>query len=162
MGLFDFPNPVNETAARVVAAGVATMAGTAIALDQPLLILPLVYGFAARVMAGPRFSPLGLLATKVIVPRLPGPHQLSPGPPKRLAQAMGLAFSATALLLAFGGGNKRGAYRVLGVLMAAASLEALFGICVACRLFPLLMRAGLVPEETCRECNDIWSRARAA
>lgn len=162
VGFFGFPHPVNETSARVVATGVVAMATSASLADQPWIMVPLAYGFAARVAAGPKLSPLGMVATRVVTPRLHVEHRYSPGPPKRLAQAMGLAFSATALLLAFGGGNKRGAYRVLGVLMAAASLEALFGICVACRLFPLLMRAGLVPEETCRECNDIWSRARAA
>ena len=24
-------------------------------------------------------------------------------------------------------------------------------------MFPLLMRAGVVPEEACERCNDIWA-----
>jgi hypothetical protein len=47
---------------------------------------------------------------------------------------------------------------VLAGLLAAASVEAFFGFCVACRVFPLLMRAGLIPEDVCRECLDIWGR----
>jgi hypothetical protein len=160
--LLEFPNPVNEVAARVVAGGVVAMAGATIALDQPLLMLPLAYGFAARVASGPRFSPLGLLATKVVAPLIPGPPREAPGPPKRLAQGIGLAFSAAALVLAFGFGKRKAAYRVLGALMVAASLEAFFGLCLACRLFPFLMRIGLIPEEACRECADIWTRGAPA
>ncbi len=154
--MFDFPNPVNETSARIVAGGVVTMAAATMALDQPLILLPLTYGFGARVLAGPRFSPLGLLATKVITPKLDIEHKMVPGPPKRLAQGIGFTMSATALLLAFGFRRRRAAYAVLGALTAAAALESFFGYCIACKLFPLLMKAGIVPEEACRECADLW------
>ncbi|RKS80457.1 uncharacterized protein DUF4395 [Motilibacter peucedani] len=156
--LVGFPDPVNETSARVVAGGVVALSTATIALDQPWLLAPLTYGFAARVVAGPRFSPLGQLATRVVTPRIRAEHRFVPGPPKRLAQGVGLAVSASALVLHYGFGRRRAAYSVLGVLVAAASLEAFAGFCVACRAFPLLMRAGLVPEGTCERCADIWSR----
>jgi hypothetical protein len=156
---FSFPNPVNETSARVVAGGVVAMAAGAIAFDQPWLLAPLTYGFAARVAAGPRFSPLGLLATKLVTPRLPVTHRFTPGPPKRLAQAMGLTMTATASILA-ASGKRRLAYRVLGLLIVAAGLESAFGICLACRLFTVLMRAGLIPHSMCEECSDLWARDR--
>jgi hypothetical protein len=159
--LIGFPNPVNETSARVVAGGVVTMSAFTIALDQPWVMFPLVYGFAARVLTGPKLSPLGQLATKVVTPRIDVEHKFVAGPPKRLAQGMGLAMSATALVLYYAAGRKRAAYGVLGMLMAAASLECFFGFCIACRLFPLLVRMGLVPEDTCRQCMDIWSREPA-
>ena len=158
--LFRFPNPVNETSARVVAGGVATMATATVALDQPWLLVPLTYGFAARVATGPTLSPLGQLATRVVTPRLSLTHRFSPGAPKRLAQGLGLAMSGTALLLHYGFGRKKAAYRVLGMLIVAAALESFFGICLACKLFPFLMRAGLVPDSVCQECADIWSRSR--
>jgi hypothetical protein len=153
-GLIGFPDPVNETSARVVAGGVVAMTAATIAFDQPWILAPLTYGFAARVLTGPKLSPLGRFATQVVTPRLPIEHRLVPGPPKRLAQGMGLTMSAGALALA-ASGRRRSAYRVLTVLLGAASLEAFFGICLACRLFPLLMRLGVVPEETCRRCADI-------
>jgi hypothetical protein len=156
--MLDFPNPVNETSARLVAGGVVAMAVTTVAADQPWLMFPLTYGFAARVLSGPRFSPLGLLATRVITPRIERDHKLVPGPPKRLAQAMGLAMSSTALVLHYRYGRRRAARRVLGVLIGAAGLEAFFGVCLACKMFPLLVKAGLVPEKSCEQCNDIWSR----
>jgi hypothetical protein len=131
--------------------------GTAtIALDQPWILLPLTYGFAARVLTGPKLSPLGQLATRVVTPRLKREHRFVPGPPKRLAQGVGLAMSGSALALV-ATGRKRAAYRVLAGLVGAASLEAFLGICIACRAFPLLVRAGIIPEDVCRECADIWS-----
>jgi hypothetical protein len=156
--VLSFPNPVNETSARVVAGGVVTMATATVAFDQPWLLVPLTYGFAARVATGPTLSPLGQLATRVITPRLPGPHRQAPGAPKRFAQALGLLMSSSATALYFGYGRKRAAYGVLGGLIAAAGLEAGFGICLACKLFPLLIRAGVVPDSVCAECANIWDR----
>jgi hypothetical protein len=157
--LFGFPNPVNETSARVVAGGVVAMASATVVLDQPWILAPLTYGFAARVLTGPRLSPLGLFATKVVTPRLDVEHRFVPGPPKRLAQGVGLALSATSSVLVLKG-RKRAAYGVLAMLITAAALEAFLGYCIACRLFPVLMRLGIIPEDVCQECSDIWNRDR--
>ena len=156
--LLSFPNPVNETSARIVAGGVVAMAATAVAADQPWLMVPLTYGFAARVATGPKLSPLGQLSTRVITPRLKVRHRYSPGPPKRFAQAVGLTFSATALALHYRYGRPRAAKAVLAGLIGAASLEAGLGLCLGCKMFALGMRAGVVPESVCEECNDIWNR----
>ena len=50
-------------------------------------------------LTGPKASPLGLLVTKVVTPALPIEGRLMPGPPKRFAQGIGVAFSSTALVL---------------------------------------------------------------
>lgn len=157
-----FPDPVNETSARVVAAGVVTMTAAAVALEQPWLMAPLTYGFAARVVAGPTFSPLGQLATRVVTPRLAGPHRLVPGPPKRMAQAAGLALSAGALALHYGFRRPGAAKIVLSCLLAAATLESAFGVCLVCRAFPLMARAGLVPTALCADCTDVLRRLEQA
>jgi Domain of unknown function (DUF4395) len=96
----------------------------------------------------------------VVTPRLRVEHRYSPGPPKRLAQGMGLAMSAAALGLHYGAHRPRAARMVLGVLAAAAGLEAGFGLCLGCKLFELGMRAGVVPESVCEECRDIWRNPR--
>ena len=158
---FPFPDPVDEVSARLVAGGVVGLAGATLLLDRPWLLAPMAYGFGARVLAGPAFSPLGLLVTKVVRPRLPVAAKPVPGPPKRLAQGLGLLMSSTALGLAVTG-RKRAGYTVLGGLLAAASLEAFAGYCLACRAFPTLIRAGLVPEDACERCADIWGEGRAA
>ena len=152
-----FPNPVNEVTARVVAGGVVLLALAAIVLQQPWLSVVLAGGFLLRVLSGPRFSPLALLASRVIVPRLPVAPKLVAGPPKRFAQAIGVVFSVTAAVLAVGFGLTTAAYAVLGVLTVFATLESVFGICLGCRAFALLMRLGVIPVEVCERCNDIWA-----
>ena len=55
-----------------------------------------------------------------------------------------------------------GAYAVLGVIAVAATLEAVFALCLGCAIFAGLMRVGVIPEAICQECNDIRNRTRAA
>jgi hypothetical protein len=42
--------------------------------------------------------------------------------------------------------------------VVAAALEAALGLCIGCRIFAGLMRAGIVPETVCVECADIGRR----
>ena len=51
---------------------------------------------------------------------------------------------------------------LLATLVAAATLESVFAYCLGCQIFGLLMRAGLVPDEVCAECADIWARTSRA
>jgi hypothetical protein len=156
--LFGFPNPVNEHAARVVAGGVVLMSGATIVFDQPWIMIVLAYGFVARVLTGPRLSPLGQLATRVVVPALGRPPKYVPGPPKRFAQSIGVLFSTTAVILHFGFGATTAAYVVLGLLATAALLESVFAVCLGCIAFAQLMRVGVIPESVCADCLDIRRR----
>jgi Domain of unknown function (DUF4395) len=153
--VFSFPDPVNEVSARLVAGGVVTLSVLTIALDAPWLTALIAYGFLARVASGPTLSPLGQLVTRVIVPRLPLAARPVPGPPKRFAQAIGATLSSTAAVLALALGLRTAAYALLGVLIAAATLESVFGLCLGCRMFALLMRVGAIPQEVCERCADI-------
>jgi hypothetical protein len=159
--LFSFPNPVNEKAARVVAGVVLVVTIVILATGAYWLLIPLAYGFWARVLTGPTLSPLGALAQKVIAPRL-GPSKPVPGPPKRFAQGMGAAFSTTALVLALGFGKHTAADVVLVLLAVAAGLESIFAVCLGCQVFAVLMRIGVIPETVCAECADISLRLRSA
>jgi len=156
--LFGFPDPVNEVSARLVAGGVVVIAGTALLSGQTWLVLPLAYGFVARVLAGPRFSPLGQLVTRMVTPMLtrrgvePRPV---PGPPKRFAQGIGAVVTVGASIAWFGFGSALVANLLLGILVVAAGLEAAFGFCIGCRVFALLMRAGVIPADTCVECDAV-------
>ena len=157
---FEFPNPVDEISARLVAGGVVVMVATLLVLDQWWILVPLVFGFLARVAAGPRFSPLGLLVTRVIRPQLAVVPRPVAGPPKRFAQAMGAVFSVTAAAL-FLAGATAGATVVLAFLLVAASLEAFIGLCLGCKVFAMLMRLGVIPDDVCVECADFGSRLPA-
>ena len=161
MALLTFPNPVNEVSARLVAGGVVVMAVATIALDLRWMTVVLAYGFVARVLAGPTLSPLAQLVTRILTPALGREPRLVPGPPKRFAQGIGAAVTVTAAVLTFGYDQFAAAQVVLGLLVVAASLEAFVGLCIGCRLFALLMRAGVIPREVCESCDDIWSRAAA-
>ena len=158
---FSFPNPVNDVAARTVASGAVLMALAVAVLGWGWVLVPLTYGFVARVLAGPRISPLGQFATKVVAPRLPQYEKLMPGPPKRFAQGIGVAFSLTASVLWLAGAPTA-ARIVVGMLAGAAFLEAAFGFCLGCKVFGLLMKAGVIPEDVCEDCADISSRLEVA
>ncbi len=160
--LFSFPNPVNEISARLVAAGVVLLSTLTIVLDQPLLLIPLAYGFVARVLTGPTLSPLGQFVTRVLTPRLPIEPKWVAGPPKRFAQGIGATLSVTALILHFAFGATTAAYVLVGCIIAAATLESVLGFCLGCQAFALLMKLGVVPEEVCERCNNIWASPRIA
>jgi hypothetical protein len=153
--LFSFPNPVNELSARLVAGAVVVMAATALAFDQLWLLIPLAYGFVARVLTGPTLSPLGLLVTRVVTPRLPLPAKYVAGPPKRFAQGMGATITVTALIAYFGFGATGVAYVLLGAIVVAATLESVFAFCLGCAIFGLLMRWGVIPDDVCERCNNL-------
>jgi hypothetical protein len=159
--LFSFPNPVNEVSARLVAGGVVIMAVLTIALDLKWATAIIAYGFVARVLTGPSLSPLGQLVTRVITPRLGLAERPVAGPPKRFAQGMGVAFSLAALVLTVLG-CWGAAQIVLGLLAVAASLESVLGLCLGCKVFAVLMRVGVVPQEVCERCNNIWVQAPEA
>ncbi len=154
--MFSFPDPVDEVSARLVAAGVVAMAALAIAFDLRPLTIVIAYGFVARVLTGPSLSPLGQVVTRVVRPRLPVPARPVPGPPKRFAQGIGAVLSVTAAGLALVLHQWTAAQVLLAALVAAASLEAFLGLCLGCRVFSLLMRAGVIPARVCERCDDLW------
>lgn len=157
---FSFPNPVNERAARTVAAGVVVIGALALVTQLWIPLAVLAAGFIGRVLAGPRLSPLGYVAQRVIAPRL-GPARLVPGPPKRFAQAIGAALTSAALVASLSG-SPAVASVLTGFLLVAASLEAFVGFCLGCWIFGRLQRAGLIPAGVCEACNDISLRRPAA
>jgi hypothetical protein len=59
--------------------------------------------------------------------------------------------------LAYGFGNTTASHWVLAALTVAASLEAYLGICLGCKMFAVLMKIGVIPEDVCERCNDIWA-----
>ena len=161
-GIFSFPNPVNEVSARLVAAGVVLIALVALVFQVEWLLPVLAYGFVARVLSGPTLSPLGQLVTRVVTPRAPFAYREAPGPAKRFAQGMGAVMSVSAVILYFGFGLHTAAWVLCGVIVVAATLESAFGVCIGCKVFAVLMRAGVVPEAVCADCANIWARAERA
>lgn len=162
-GAFEFPNPVNDYAARCTAALVVVLAVVTIVSPQLVatwLAAVMAVGFALRVAGGPRYSPFGRLSVHVLAPRVAREPKLVPGPPKRFAQTIGLTFSfiAFALFLADFGLAARS---VLGALTLAALAESALGFCLGCWIFAQLQKTGIIPESVCVECANIWNRPAA-
>jgi len=159
--LFVFPNPVNDAAARTVALGVFSMCVLALATGWAWILIPLTYGFLARVATGPTLSPLGQFATRVSGPRIVAWQKFVPGPPKRFAQGIGavLTVAATVTWLSVGWSDARW---ILILPIIGATLEGFFGYCIGCTIFGWLIRAGVVPESICAECGDLSKRYAAA
>src|SRR5690349_14725166 len=88
--VFEFPNPVNEYAARITAGLVVVLAAVTLLTGWGWGLAVIAAGFWLRVLFGPRISPLAQLSVKVLAPRL-GRAKLVPGPPKRFAQGIGAA-----------------------------------------------------------------------
>jgi len=160
--LSSFPDPVNETSARLIAAGVVAQAIVFFVVRDWWVLVPLTYGFVARVATGPTLSPLGQFVTRIATPaverrlrrRRPGfESRLVPGRPKRFAQAIGLAFTAAASL-AWALGAPGVALVLIGLLAVAATLEAVFAICLGCIAYSAMWG--------CADCNDISDRLRRA
>jgi hypothetical protein len=159
--IFGFPNPVNETSARIVATGVVAMSLLFVITQSGWVLVPLTYGFIARVLTGPTLSPLGRIATQVITPRIRRDHKMVPGPPKRFAQTIGAVFTITASVLWLFGAHTA-ATVVIVMLIAAAALEAFLGFCLGCVIFAQLMRWNVIPQSVCEECSNISLRTNVS
>ena len=158
--MLGFPNPVDEVSARLVAGGVVVLGIVALVTRNPVALGVLAYGFVARVLTGPKLSPLGRLVTEVVRPRLRVAPRHVPGPPKRFAQGVGAAFTVSALVLNLAGADAAAGV-LLAVLVAFATLESVLAFCMGCTVFGWLMRAGVIPESVCRDCADISRRIGA-
>jgi hypothetical protein len=157
---FRYPHPTNEVVSRLVAAQVALLAGGILAFDRPGLLPLLLYGFTARVLAGPRWSPMAQLAQRVLLPAVGSPRRPTAGPPKRFAQGIGLVVTGGALLSWLVLGHDEAGRGLLGILLVFSALEAALGLCAGCLVFRWLMRRGWIAEETCERCHDLTFTAR--
>jgi Domain of unknown function (DUF4395) len=159
--LIGFPDPVNDKAARTVAAVVAASCALVLVTGWYWLLVPIAYGFIARVLTGPRLSPLGALAQKVIAPRFLGAPRLVPGTPKRFAQGIGAVVTTVGAVAALVLGGIGLANVLLAMMVVFATLEAATGLCVGCRLFAGLVRLGVIPPGTCDACANLSLRTAA-
>ena len=156
MALFSFPSQVNEHAARLVAATVATAGLVAFFADLRWLVPVLALGFLLRVGWGPRFSLLARTAM-ALAPRLWEPVPVF-GAPKRFAQGVGAVVTVAASVLLFTGLQTAG-WALVGVLVVFASLEASVAFCMGCWVYARLQALGVFPPDACVDCAP---RPRAA
>lgn len=92
--------------------------------------------FAVGAALGPRRHPYGVLFRHLIAPRLGPVTEREPVAPLRFAQFVGLLF-ATLGVVGFASGAALLGTVATAFALAAAFLNAAFGICLGCQIYPL-------------------------
>jgi hypothetical protein len=95
--------------------------------------------FALGAFRGPRNSPYGVLFAKLVAPRLGPVKEREPVPPLKFAQLVGLVFAAIGVV-GFAAGIPLLGVVATAFALFAAFLNAAFGICLGCQLYPFVVR----------------------
>jgi hypothetical protein len=119
---------------------VATLIATAVSSVAAAVIL----GFQAVVFAigawrGPRQHPYGLIFQRLVLPRLGPVTEKEPVPPLKFAQLVGFVFAVVGVI-GFAAGIQLLGLIATGFALVAAVLNAAFGICLGCQIYPLVAR----------------------
>jgi Domain of unknown function (DUF4395) len=95
--------------------------------------------FAIGAAGGPRRHPYGLVFAKLVAPRIAPVREREPVPPLKFAQLVGLIFAVVGTA-GFAVGAPLVGVIATGAALVAAFLNAAFGICLGCQLYPLVAR----------------------
>jgi len=155
-----FPRVVDDVTVRLVAAVVLVLAIAALGLHQWWIYAVLAVDFTLRVTFGPKASPAAQAVQRVVRPRVRAAKAPTAGPPKRFAAGIGAVLTTAAAVLWALGVAAPLVVAIGAVMVVFPALESIFGICVGCKAFAVLMKLGVVPEEICLECADISLRQR--
>ena len=93
----------------------------------------------ACAVRGPRKHPYGLIYSTLVAPRISPVSEREPTPPLRFAQLVGFIF-ALAGVAGFAFGLPLLGVTATGFALFAAFLNAAFGICLGCQIYPLVVR----------------------
>lgn len=100
--------------------------------------------FAIGAVGGPRRHPYGRVFA-IMAPRLGPATEREPVPPLRFAQLVGFVFAGTAFVGFVAGAPVLGIVAT-AVALGAAFLNAAFGICLGCQVYPLIARLRPAPR----------------
>lgn len=129
---------INENVTRLNALVTFLIVSTFIFTPAKWILFFLPVDFALRAWFGGRFTPVGCLNRILVQSFRLGESLINEGP-KIFAAKIGFAMSALALA-GFIAGIDIAAYSLAGILMFFSFLEAGFGFCVACKIYPLFYR----------------------
>ena len=110
-----------------------------------LLLAALAALFAWGAFAGVRRHPFGLLFKRFVRPRLSPPDELEDPRPPTFAQGVGFAVTVVGVLLG-AIGLPLAVPIAASLAFLAAFLNAVFGYCLGCQLYLLLVRARVIPR----------------
>ncbi|MFH9355700.1 DUF4395 domain-containing protein [Kitasatospora sp. NPDC017646] len=125
---------------RFAAALTAVVLAVVLITGSGLLLAAQTLVFVLGATAGPRVSPYGWLFHTFVAPRLAPPTETQDERPLRFAQGGGAVFAAVGAL------GYLTEVTWLGLLstafaLAAAFLNAAFGYCLGCEIYPIVRRA---------------------
>ena len=112
-------------------------------LPSTLLFAVLVALFAWGAFAGIQRHPYGLVFKKLIRPRLAAPTELEDPAPPTFAQGVGFVITLTGLVLHLAG-IPYALVIAASAAFIAAFLNSVFGYCLGCQIYLLLVRAGII------------------
>jgi hypothetical protein len=95
--------------------------------------------FAIGAWRGPRQHPYRLIFQRLVAPRLGPVTEKEPVPPLKFAQLVGLVFAVVGVI-GFTTGAPLLGLIATGFALVAAFLNAAFGICLGCQIYPLVAR----------------------
>jgi Ca2+/Na+ antiporter len=101
--------------------------------------------FAIGAIGGPRQHPYGRVFAAVVAPRLGPVQEREPVAPLKFAQLVGLIFAVVGAT-AFAAGAFLVGVIATAFALVAAFLNAAFGICLGCQLYPLVARLRPTPS----------------
>jgi hypothetical protein len=112
-------------------------------LAATILFAAIVLVFAWGTFAGIQRHPYGALFRKLIRPRLKPPTELEDPVPPTFAQGVGFFITGVGLILALVG-VPLALPIAAGLAFIAAFLNSVFGYCLGCQIYLLLVRAGIL------------------
>jgi hypothetical protein len=117
------------------------LAGLIVAAFTLFVVIAIVFAWGA--FAGVQRHPYGLVFKRVIRPGLKPPTELEDPKPPTFAQGMGLVISVAGLLVSLIPGLGLALPIAAALAFVAAFLNSVFGYCVGCQIYLVLVRLGL-------------------
>jgi hypothetical protein len=124
--------------ATLLTAAVSPLAAAAILSAQAVV-------FAIGAWRGPRQHPYGLIFQSLVRPLLGPVTEKEPVPPLKFAQLVGFVFAVVGVV-GFGSGILLLGLIASAFALVAAFLNAAFGICLGCQIYPLVARLTQMPS----------------
>ncbi|PVA36098.1 DUF4395 domain-containing protein [Mycobacteroides abscessus] len=119
---------------------IITLAVSAVSPTAAAVILGLqAVVFAIGALLGPHRAPYGTIFRTLIQPRLSPVTEREPVPPLQFAQLLGFTFAAVGTV-GFATGVTLLGVIATALAVGAAFLNAAFGICLGCQIYPLITR----------------------
>ena len=133
------PVTIDARGPRFTAGITLVVLSAALLLHSTVLIAFQMLVFASAAFIGLKKSPYGIIYRKLVQPRLSGPVPLEDQRPPRFAQFVGFIFALVAFVAILSGAKV--AFTIAtSFALVAAFLNAVFGFCLGCQMYLILVR----------------------